>query len=165
MSDFLIGIKDNLYWAIPTITTFGLAVINFCFLNGQKKRQQVEICVSLMKKRIEIYFNINIVIANICTESECTNEHLRRFSQATREVEMFFGKEIVNFKKEVYENLNKLNRSSKIVKANINETKQSPNYKEICDEQYEYLVKIENYLQNNFVLFEKYIDFSKYNLK
>ncbi len=153
-------ILNNLSWIIPTATTVVLAIINVCFLFGQKKRQNTQICIALMEKRANVYYEIQKVLATVISEGDsCSNGNIRELTYNTREVEMLFGEDIERLIKEIRGTINRLILVSKKVKVG-----DEPNRSELCDEEFELSEKVSVYRENLFESFRKYLDFSEYML-
>ncbi len=160
----LLWIVKNLNWIIPTCTTIVLAIINICFLRGQKNRQNTQICISLMEKRAIVYYEMQRILAQIITKGDCTYQCINELDYNTKEIEMLFGEDIVLLKKEIRETMLQLNLYSKKVESNIECKTNYPNHEELCNKEFELQTKITEYNKNLFESFKKYIDFSEYKL-
>ena len=102
-------LKNNLYWIAPVVITVILTLISINVMKDQKNRQETQICVDLMEKRLAVFGAIEEAFHSIA-DNDVNPSTLRTFRFKSKGVTYLFGNDVIEY----CSNIDKLLRRSLI---------------------------------------------------
>ena len=163
---------DNANWLIPMVITvifscvnIGMAIINLNTVKDQKRLQQNEFCYQLFEKRLEIYTDMNHVLADIITEGSGKKDYAVSFSRCTRDIPLLFGDEIVKLREEIYDLICQLHRYSILENAASEGRAVPKDHEKNCDKESELLKQISDIQVGLMEYFKPYICFGDFKIE
>ena len=98
---FVTFLGESDEWLIPLLFSIIFALFSIINSSNQSKQQVTQISIELMEKRLQYYNACNIILDSMTGAAEPTSALFETFYEKTFGIEFFFGKDVVDFYKEL----------------------------------------------------------------
>lgn len=165
MCDYFI---NNLNWIIPlsittvfSVLTIVLTIQNIKIMKQQEKLQNDAFCFQLFERRLNVYTDIKIIIANIIADYDVPQKVIPEFLQKTRDVEFLFGKDVQCLCNKLYKTICELHAKQAVLNCERNKGKVDT---DLSNSELELMDQISDSSKMLSILVKKYISFENYKI-
>lgn len=153
-SGFIIGVLTLLYVG----TTVWLLLSNRKMHKQNSLIQKQSLKLALLERRLDVFTTVRRFISKVMGDSTCENEDLQQFLRNSREVELFFDDDVINYVKELYRKGLEIHRIVKLLEGNRKDRDK------LLEEEEAVMDWFLEQLERSTIIFDKYINVKKLGL-